>query len=476
VSSATERRGHERLTRARSAPTQVPDGAAERGEGRRRYLIFGIVAVALMMASVDQTIVATALGTLQRDLQADLNWSSWTITVYGLAQILVMPLAGSMSDQFGRRRIFVGAIGVFSVASLCCGLANNIYVLVLLRAVQAIGGGAFMPSATGIVSDTFGADRQRWLGLFSSIVPIGAVVGPVLGGLFVTYLSWRWIFLVNVPIGLVTAGLALLFLPDSRPHHGRRLDLMGVAMLGGGILGLLVGITAFGSGASIGSPVVDGSWLAGVALLAAFVSHASRHPAPLVPLRLLTGRGFAVTNLINFCFGITAFGFGALVPVYAEQRYGLSSLNAGTLLTARALGMIAVAALASFSLTRTGYRPPLMAGAFLCASGLVLMALRNPVWSPYLWLAASAAVMGIGMGVAFPAASIAALQLAPHNAAAVAGLRGMFRQLGGISGISVTAAILARSSNPGVAQAHLFMVMAGVLLAAIPLVLLVPDR
>src|ERR1700712_1627595 len=163
----------------------------------RRYLIFAVVSIALFMASVDQTIVATALGTLQRDLHAQVNWSSWTITIYALVQILVMPLAGRISDQYGRRRVFIGAIVLFTVASLCCGLASNIYELIGLRAVQAIGGGAFMPSATGIVSDQFGRDRDRAIGFFASIFPIGGIVGPILGGGFVTYWAWRGVFLVN---------------------------------------------------------------------------------------------------------------------------------------------------------------------------------------------------------------------------------------------------------------------------------------
>src|ERR1700712_1552348 len=169
----------------------------------RRYLIFAVVSIALLMAAVDQTIVATALGTLQHDLHAQVNWSSWTITVYALGQILVMPLAGRISDQYGRRRVFIAAIVLFTVASLCCGLANDIYVLVALRAVQAIGGGAFMPSAIGIVADQFGPDRDRAIGLFTSIFPIGGIIGPIVGGFFVTYWSWRAIFFVNVPIGIV---------------------------------------------------------------------------------------------------------------------------------------------------------------------------------------------------------------------------------------------------------------------------------
>ena len=129
-------------------------------------LIFFLVSMALFMSSIDQTIVATALPSIQRELHSTINWSSWTITIYALGQVLAMPLAGRISDQYGRKKVFLAAVVLFTVTSLCCGLAQNIYELVLLRALQAIGGGAFMPSATGIVSDHFGRERDRALGMF----------------------------------------------------------------------------------------------------------------------------------------------------------------------------------------------------------------------------------------------------------------------------------------------------------------------
>jgi MFS family permease len=150
------------IARSQAVPAP-PDQAAS----RHRHLIFCVAAIALFMAAIDQTIVSTALGTMQRDLHAAINWSTWTITIYALGQILVMPVAGALSDIYGRKRIFLGAVVVFTVASLCCGLSTNIYELVTLRAVQAIGGGAFMPSATGIVSDQFGTNRDRAIGMFS---------------------------------------------------------------------------------------------------------------------------------------------------------------------------------------------------------------------------------------------------------------------------------------------------------------------
>jgi EmrB/QacA subfamily drug resistance transporter len=441
-----------------------------------RWTIFAIVSLGLLMASVDQTIVATALPTLQADLHAEVNWSSWTITIYALGQILVMPLAGRLGDQFGRKRIFLGAAVLFTVASLACGLAGNIYLLVGLRALQAIGGGAFMPSATGIVAEQFGRDRDRALGLFASVFPIGGILGPVLGGVVLTYWSWRGIFLVNVPVGVLLIVSAAALIPrGERTVHGRP-DLLGVLLVGTTLLPAMFGIAYLGGGSgSLTSPLFLLPELLAAGSLVLFVRHARRAPAPFIPARLLVGRGFGVMNGLNLLYGAAAFGFGALVPLYAEQRYGIRSLAAGTLLSARAVGMIGTAALAVLLIRRTGYRNPMLIGYGLVVVGMLGLAASPVHLSPYWWLAVAAAVTGIGMGTSTPASNNASMSLAPEETAAIAGLRGMFRQTGGITAISVTSAILARSGDPAATQAWVFVAFAVLLAASMPLIFRVPD-
>ena len=450
-------------------------GAA--GPARHRYLVFAVVSLALMMSSVDQTIVATALSAIQRDLHAQVNWSSWTITIYALGQVLVMPLAGKLGDQFGRKTIFLGAAVLFTAASLCCGFANDIYLLIVLRAVQAIGGGAFMPSATGIVSEIFGPERDRAVGLFSSIFPIGGIIGPVLGGVFVTYWSWRGIFLVNVPIGIVLLCLGSAFIPVIPRRPDRHLDVRGVALLGATLLSAMLGIAYLGGGNSQAlSPAFLVPECVAVAAGVAFVRHTARAPSPFVSLRFLAGRGFGIMNLLNFLYGSAVLGFGPLVPLYAQNRYGLGALPAGTLLTARAVGMIAIAGLAVYLLRRTGYRWPIAVGFTLTATGVLGTALSPHGLTPYAWLVLATGICGIGMGISTPSANNATLQLAPEHAAAVAGLRGMFRQSGAITAVSITAAIVARSTDPGITQAHVFVVFAAIMFCSLPLVLLVPEH
>jgi EmrB/QacA subfamily drug resistance transporter len=462
----------EQLTHVDAAREPISSQAA-----RGRILLFATVSIALFMASVDQTIVATALPAIQRDLHAQVNWSAWTITVYALGQVLVMPLAGKFGDQYGRKKIFLGAVVLFTATSVCCGLADNIYLLIVLRAVQAIGGGAFMPSATGIIADRFGTGRDRALGLFSSIFPIGGIVGPVLGGVFVTYWSWRGIFFVNLPVGLLLLVLGAVVIPHIPQRRDPHLDIRGIVLLGVTLLSAMLGIGYLGGthSAPLSVYFVLPECIALVAATA-FVRHSAKAASPFVSLRFLTGHGFGSMNLLNFLYGSAVLGFAPLVPLYAENRFRLGALPAGTLLTARAVGMIAIAAASVWMLRRTGYRLPIAAGFVVCAAGLIWTASTPHGLTPYVWLALGSGVCGLGMGMATPAANNATLQLAPDHAAAIAGLRGMFRQAGAITAVSITAAIVARSADPGIAQAHVFLVFAAILICSLPLVLLVPEH
>jgi EmrB/QacA subfamily drug resistance transporter len=462
----------ERVAHAESARGPAAPDAA-----RGRIVVFAVVSIALMMASVDQTIVATALPDIQRDLHAQVNWSSWTITVYALGQVLIMPLAGKLGDQYGRKQVFLAAAVLFTVASLCCAMADNIYLLIGLRAVQSAGGGFFMPSATGIVAEIFGKDRDRAVGLFSSIFPIGGIIGPILGGLFVTYWSWRGIFFVNLPVGIALLSLGAAYIPDIARRREEHLDIRGVVLLGSTLLPAMLGIGYLGSAG--GDPLspffLVPECIAAVSVVA-FVRHSARARSPFISLRFLSGRGFGVMNVLNFLYGGAVLGFAPLVPLYAEDRYRLAPLAAGTLLTARGVGMIATAGVAVYLLRRTGYRWPIAIGFAVVACGLVATAV-SPHWlSTYTWLAVATGMCGIGMGVSTPSSNNATLQLAPDQAAAVAGLRGMFRQAGAITAVSVTAAIVARSADPGIAQARVFLVFAAILIGSLPLVVLVPEH
>jgi MFS family permease len=249
-----------------------------------------------------------------------------------------------------------------------------------------------------------------------------------------------------------------------------------VVLLGATLLAAMFGVAILGDGQSPTDPMFLVLECLAVVGLVRFARHTVRSAAPFISAEFLVGRGFGVMNLINFLFGASVLGFAALVPLYAQQRYGLPTLDAGTLLSARGAGAIGAAALAVVLLRRTGYRWPMLIGFSLTAAGLIGMAVSPHGLSPYLWLSLAAGLTGVGMGFSTPASNNATLQLAPEQTAAVAGLRGMFRQSGAITAVSLTAAVLARSSHPSLAQAHIFVIFGLIMVAVLPLLLLVPEH
>ncbi len=439
-----------------------------------------IVALTLLMMSVDSTIVATVLHALQHGLGTTINWAGWSLTAYSLGFVLMLPVSGRLSEHYGRRRVFLGSVVMFTVASLLCGLADNIFLLIALRAVQAAGGAGFTPSATGIIVDHFGDERDRAVSLFGSIFPIGAMIGPVFGGLFVSHWSWRGVFLVNVPIGLVVIVLALRYIPRDPPRDkvDLSMDITGMALLGCGLLAGMLAVSSLSEGhAYVWLLVVVVLSAVAIVTLWAFFRHISRSRHPLIAPDLIWGASFGPVNLVNMIFGGTTIGAAALIPLYATNRYGISAFDAGTLLIAQGLATVVLSVSIALVLRRTGHRLPLYVGGTAIAAGLLLLALK-PVCgvSPYAWLAGSAFLIGAGSGTINPATRNAGLQLAPDQSSILAALRSLSLQIGSIAIISMTTAVLAGSADPGSIQAWVYVIVALLLIAALPLVARVPEH
>jgi MFS family permease len=457
--------------------------AAARGESRpiHRGLVFTIVGLALLMMSIDGTIVATALHALRTGLQTSIDWAGWTITAYSLGFVVMLPIAGKLSEQYGCRKVFLGSVAAFTIASLCCGLADNIYVLIALRGLQAAGGAGFTPSATEIIVRYFGSARDRAVSLFGSIFSIGMMIGPIFGGLFVYYWSWRGIFLVNVPIGVAVIILALRYIPRDEPRTEEkppRMDVTGAALLGGGLLSGMLAVSYLAErNADVWSPAFLIPLAIAIVALWMFFRHINRTPSPFIAPRLISGAGFGTINLINGLYGGITSAVVALVPLYAWNRYQINELHSGTLLIAQGAAAILLSLAGAFALRRTGYRLPMYVGGIVIAAGMALLAV-SPVAgiSSYVWLAGSALLIGIGRGANNPASRNAGLQLAPEHSSTLAALRTMTMQVGTIISVSIDTAILASSHDPGVTQAWLFALAAAVLVLALPLIARVPEH
>jgi MFS family permease len=329
--------------------------------------------------------------------------------------------------------------------------------------------------------DHFGDARDRAVGLFGSIFSIGAMIGPIFGGLFVSYWTWRGIFLVNVPIGVAVIVLTLWYVPRDRPRTGKarqRLDATGMVLLGGGLLAGMLAVSYLAErNAQAWSPGFVIPMAIAILALSMFFRHINNSAQPFIAPRLITGAGFGAVNLVNGLYGGVTSGVIALVPLYAMNRYGISALESGTLLVAQGAAAIVLSIAATFALRRTGYRQPLYFGALVIAAGMLLLAF-SPVAgiSAYVWLAGSAFLIGVGRGANNPASRNAGLQLAPEHASTVAALRTMCMQIGTIITISLDTAILANSHDPGRVQALLFTAMAALFVVALPLITRVPEH
>lgn len=461
-------------------PNQAPAPAA--APPVRRALVFCIIALALMMMSIDSTIVATALHALQSGLDTSILWAGWTLTAYSFGFVLMLPISGRLSERFGRRRVFMGSVAVFTLASLGCGLATDIHALIALRVLQAAGGAGFTPSATGIIVDHFGDARDRAVSLFGSIFPIGAMIGPIFGGLFVTYWSWRGVFFVNVPIGLLIFGLAWRFIPRDPardpPAAGLAMDLPGMGLMGAAVLAAMFATNALGARGQGAGPWAFGALLAAAALATAlFARHVRRAAQPFIAPALIWGAGFGPVNGVNAIFGGMTIGAVALVPLYATNRYGLDALAAGTLLIAQGVAAIALSLAATWGLRRSGYRRPMAVGAGAIVLGLAVLAVPAPAAvGPYGWLLGGAFLVGAGIGAVNPASRNAGLQLAPRSASTLAALRTLFLQLGTIATVAIATAVLASAHDPGQMQAWVYAGQAVLVVLALPLIARVPEH
>jgi EmrB/QacA subfamily drug resistance transporter len=443
-----------------------------------RWLVFATVVLAMLMHAIDQTSVATALSAMQNDLGASLAWTGWTITIYAVGQILVLPLAGPMGDRFGARRVFLIAVAAFTAASVLCGFSSGTAQLIVCRFLQGLAGGALLPVATAIVSAEFGRDRDRAIALFSTAFPIGAILGPLAGGLILTFASWREIFFVNVPVGIVLICLGRALIRETPRTAVARVDLVGIGWLTALLLSGMVAITRIGSLGEGWTGPASVAVAAAVALVAGrfLLRHLHRHPDPIVPPRLLTGQRLGLMNVMNVLFGAAVIGFSALLPHYAQIRYGVAPIAAGGLLTVRAVFMIVVSAVAVGLLRRLGHRPLLLAGMAAITVALLLTGLPPVHSGPEIWLSLGAAVMGLGMGLAAPSSANAGLHLVPEQAAAVSGLRVLFRQAGAIIAISVVTAVTSAAADPAAANTAAFLALAVVMAGAVALAMRIPNQ
>jgi EmrB/QacA subfamily drug resistance transporter len=416
----------------------------------RRWLILAIVGAAFFMTILDVAIVNVALPSIERDLNVTETTVQWVLIAYAITFGGFLLLGGRMADLLGRKRIFIVGLVLFTLASLVCGLANNIGVLIGARAVQGIGAAIISPAALSIVTTTFeeGAERNKALGIWGALGGSGAAAGVLFGGIIVKYLGWEWIFFVNVPVGALVLGLTLPIVPESRADLGHhRFDVAGAVTVTGG-LALLVYAISKAPDVGWGSARTIVLLLVSVAILALFVLIESRSSAPLVPFRIFRIRPVLAANIVGFLLGAVIFANFLVLTLYVQQVLGWSALKTGVTFLATAGTTVIWAGVAQALTTRYGPRPVITIGLLILAASMVWytqLPVDGHFWPdllpPYL-------IFALGLAFGFVPVTIAALsQVAPADAGLASGLINTSQQIGGAIGVAIASTIFTSYVN-----------------------------
>lgn len=425
---------------------------------RAKLIIMLSVMASLFMVALDQTIVATALGKIVEDLNA-YSSLSWIVTAYLLTTTVTVPIAGKLSDLFGRRTLLLVGVAIFALASLFCGLSTDIVGLVIWRAVQGVGGGVITANAFTIIGDLFAArERGRWQGLFGAVFGISSVVGPLLGGwltdgqlLFSFETSWHWIFWMNVPVAVVAFGLIAVFCPPLKHVKKARIDYLGAGLL---TLALALLVLSFDNTEQIFVTVLDMTgwsllmlrlvmWFIVAAAIGLFVWRQRRVAEPVMPIHFFANSNFSLLMGISLLFGAGFMGSIIYLTQFNQQVFGASPTESGLMLVPMVIGIMASSIGSGQIIARIGkYKVFMQIGIILATIMIALLATLNPD-SSYLQEAVIMVLLGVGLGLVMPVMNIAIQSEARHRDLGVAtSAVQLFRGLGSTVGIAVFGALL----------------------------------
>jgi EmrB/QacA subfamily drug resistance transporter len=430
------------------------DGATPRAEAwqpggpvvalthRQILIVFSGLMLGMFLAALDQTIVGTALPTIVNSLHG-LNHMSWVVTAYLLTSTISTPLYGKLSDQFGRKGLFQLAIVIFLVGSVLSGISQNMGQLIAFRGVQGLGAGGLMALAMTIIADVVSPrDRGRYMGYTGATFAVSSVAGPLLGGVFTDSLSWRWIFYINVPIGIVALVVtsSVLKLPFRRQSH--QIDFVGAGLMLIGVVAALLVTVWGGTQYAWGSPIVLGLSVVAVVFIAAFVLWERKAAEPILPPNLFHIGIFRVASAVSFLLAMVMFGAIIYLPLYLQLVDGVSAMVSGLLLIPMMLGVLSASVLSGQVASRTGrYKLLPVVGSVLVIAGMYLLS-RLTIDTSHLTMSLYVIVLGTGMGLIMPIMVLAIQNAVPPTqiGTATAAVT-FFRSLGGAFGTALFGAV-----------------------------------
>lgn len=418
---------------------------------RQKLIIMGAVMTGMFLAALDQTIVGTALPKILTEFNA-LEQLSWVVTAYLLASTIAVPISGKLSDIFGRRRLLMIGVTIFVIASMLCGISQNIWQLIAYRALQGIGGGILFANSFAIIGDLFSMrERGKWQGLLGAVFGLSSLIGPLLGG-FLTdahtfagiTTNWRWTFYINVPIGLAAFLMIARFMPTITSKIKETIDFLGGILLSGGLSALILTATLGGTnGWAWGSGRIISLIVATITLFAGFVFAEKKADHPILPMFFFKERTFNLVAFMSLLFGAGMFASFIYVPLFAQEVLGFSATNSGVIILPMVAGLVVSSAIGGRLIAKTGhYKMILVAGLLIGAIGTALLGNIGPS-STYFDLAWRMVLVGLGVGAAMPIFTLIVQNSFSHKELGVASSSvQLFRSVGSTVGVAALGGLM----------------------------------
>jgi EmrB/QacA subfamily drug resistance transporter len=426
-----------------------------------------LVSIALFMVTLDNLVVGVALPSIREDLGGGLESLEWTVNAYTLAYAVLLMPAAALGDRFGRKRMFIVGLSLFTLSSLAAALAPDINFLVFARAMQGFGAAIVTPLTLTLLAEAFPGDKRGLaLGIWSGVSGLGVASGPVVGGAVIDGAgSWQWIFGINIPIGIIVIGLAALKLRESRGEE-RSLDIPGIVLAGLGLLGTTYAIV-LGEADGWGTVGILVPLIGGILLLIGFVLWELRAPEPMLPMRFFKSRGFTSTNIVSFAMFFGVFGSIFYLSQFFQTGQGYSPLESGIRTLPWTAMPIVVAPIAGILSDRIGARPLLSLGLALQAVAIYWLAQISTPTVPYVDLLPAFIICGIGMSLVFaPAANAVLASVRQSESGQASGATNAIREVGGVMGVSLLGVLFASHGSYDSPQAYTDGVVAALPLGA----------
>ncbi|MES2265038.1 MAG: MDR family MFS transporter [Pseudomonadota bacterium] len=427
------------------------------GKKEIRAIYRGLV-IMIGLAALDQSIVATALPRIVADL-GGMSHLSWVVTAYVLASTAVMPLYGKLSDQYGRRPLLFIAIVTFLLGSALCGLAQDMTQLILFRAIQGLGAGGFLPLAQIVIGDLIPpAERGKRQGSIAAVYAATSVAGPLLGGLLTDWLSWHWIFYVNLPLGALALYVIAQSMPAQQPRHGHRIDYLGSALLTGAVTAALLVLALGGTEWPWDAAQVKYLSALALAMTAALLVHVRRVPEPVLPPDLFHSRTFNIASVVLALTFMGIMGSSIFFPLLFQMVMGVTPAHSGLLTMPMMAGMVLASALNGRVLAKSGrYKPAQVFGLGVATLSFGALAWGIQTARGYAVIEPAIFAMGIGMGLVMPNMTMAVQNALPAARRGIGtAMLGFFRSLGGLVGVTGAGAIVAHQLDRHAASADLY--------------------